>query len=91
MGNVSLRGRAGVAEEGHESVGTITLFWYGSGSPLLLRRDLLSSFEDQPKPLVRKPPRGRFLAFRFRILPVPGQGQVPPEGLKDAHHSFSRS
>lgn len=47
----------------------------GWGRPLLLLRDLLDVFEDQPKPFIRRPAKGQ-LATELRVPPAPGWRRV---------------
>lgn len=56
----------GAAEVGVSLWASLTLFWHGVGSSLPLICDLCSC-EGQPKPLVRRPPKGQ-LATGLRVL-----------------------
>lgn len=58
---------------GDESVGPSTYSGTSQASSCFAQRSLLSSFEDQPKPLLKRPLRGR-------VLPAPGQRQGAPRG-----------
>lgn len=65
----------------------LTLFSHGSSPPLLLLSDLCS-FEDQPKPLVRRSPRVSW-PLDSGSCQLQGGDRVLPEGLQDACHCRS--